>query len=554
MDASLLATLDGWSLLAGIGLFLLGMEQLERAVHAVAGDTFRHLLRRATGHPLLSIALGIVATGILQSSSILGLMVLAFVGAGLLPMRNAIGVILGSNIGSTFTGWIVAVIGFRLDLEAVALPLIGIGAIGVVFFAAETRRNAWGAILLAFGLLLLGMQYMIVAADGFARGFDPATLAGNHPAVFFLVGVVVTVIVRTSAATIMMALSAMSAGVLTLEQAAAIAIGADLGTTSTMAIAALKGVAAKKQVALFHVLFNTVTDLLAFFLLLPHVGTLTGWFGITDPLLALPAFHSTFNLVGALLFYPFVGVIGRFLETRFQGGEESVAIYLPRVPATEKEAAFTALENEVRGLFRRVLAVNLRALKIDVPLPPAEAPGGGIDALFTARSTYGEDYETAKRLEGEVMVFVRALQSQKLSPQESARLANLLISAREAVQAAKGVKDIREELVSFRHSSSAWLAAYASDYNRALQAIYTHFAELLLRRHHEVMVVDLLERIAAEEAVLHEHMKQRIYADDSRRGPLDHEFSTVLNVLHEMHGSTRALLRGTRGLLLNQVV
>lgn len=553
MDTSLFATLDGWALLAGIGLFLLGMEQLERAVHAVAGDTFRHLLRRATGHPLLSILLGIVATGILQSSSILGLMVLAFVGAGLLPMRNAIGVILGSNIGSTFTGWIVAVIGFRLNLEAVALPLIGLGAIGVVFFAQETRRNAWGAILLAFGLLLLGMQYMIVAADGFARGFDPATLAGSHLAVFFLVGVAVTVVVRTSAATIMMALSAMSAGVLTLEQAAAIAIGADLGTTSTMAIAALKGVAAKKQVALFHVLFNTVTDLLAFFLLLPHVATITGWFGITDPLLALPAFHSTFNLVGALLFYPFVGVIGRFLETRFQGGEESVAIYLPRVPASEKEAAFTALENEMRGLFRRVLAVNLRALKLDVPLPPAEAQGGGVDALFAARATYGEDYETAKRLEGEVLVFVRALQTQKLTVEESTRLANLLISAREAVQAAKGVKDIREELVSFRHSSNAWLSAYVNEYNQALRGIYGSFASMLLRRHHETMVIDLLERISNDEAALHERMKQRIYADDAQRGRLDHEFSTVLNVLHEVHGSTRALLRGSRALLLNQV-
>lgn len=552
MDTSLIATLDGWALLAGLGLFLLGMDQLERAVHAVAGDTFRRMLRRATGHPLLSILLGIVATGILQSSSILGLMVLAFVGAGLLPMRNAIGVILGSNIGSTFTGWIVAVIGFRLDLEAVALPLIGIGAIGVVFFAQETRRNAWGAILLAFGLLLLGMQYMIVAADGFARGFDPATLAGEHPAVFFLAGVIVTVIVRTSAATIMMALSAMSAGVLTLEQAAAIAIGADLGTTSTMAIAALKGVAAKKQVALFHVMFNTLSDLLAFFFLLPHVATITAWYGITDPLLALPAFHSTFNLLGAILFYPFVGRIGEFLETRFRGGEDSVATFLPRVPPTEKQAAFTALENEMRGLFRRVLAVNLRALKLEVPLPaPTEAsPDGG--APLPAHATYGEAYEDVKRLEGEVMAYVRQLQAQKLDDAESVRLGNLLIAAREAVQAAKGVKDIREELVGFRHSSDAWLAAYVSDYNAGLQALYGALAGVLLRPHHEGMITDVLDRATLDEAAMHQAMKQRIYADDQHRRAPDLELSTVLNVLHEVHGSTRGLLRGSRALLLNQ--
>lgn len=547
------ATLDAWPLLAGLGLFLLGMDQLERAVHAVAGDVFRRMLRAATGHPLRSILLGIVATGLLQSSSILGLMVLAFVGAGILPMRNALGVIMGSNIGSTFTGWIVGGIGFSLDLEALALPFIAFGALGAVFARAESRLNAWGSLALALGLLLLGMQYMVGAADAFARGFDPASLAGHHPAVFFLVGMVVTVIVRTSAATIMMALSAMSVGLLSFEQAAAIAIGADLGTTSTMAIAAVKGVSAKKQVALFHVLFNTVSNTLAFFLLLPHARTITGWYGITDPLLALPAFHTTFNVIGVLLFYPVVGRMGDFLDRRFRAAETGVATFLPRVPVAEKEAAFTALENEIRLLFRRVMALNLRALKIEVPALSAAEPAAPWEALLSPRPTYPEDYEQVKALEGEVLDYVRRLQAQRLDEAQSARLALLLVAAREGVQSAKYLKDMREDLVEFRHSPDAWLQGWVDAHLAFQRRFYGDLAEMLLKPHHEAMIRDIVERLQQDDRTQYELLKRQVYAAEARSGLGGATLPTVLNVVHEVHGSNRALLRAARAVLLDEM-
>lgn len=541
---------DFWLFAAGLGLFLLGMEWLERSVHALAGNSFRGMLRRATGHPLLSIGIGLFATGLLQSSSILGLMVLAFVGARILPMRNALGVILGSNVGSTLTGWLVAAVGFKLDLEAMALPFIAVGALGVVFAALETRAHAWASVALALGMLLLGMQHMISSAEVLAAGFDPAALAGHSPLLFFAAGALVTVVVRTSAATIMMALSAMNAGILDLPQAAAIAIGADLGTTSTMAIAALRGVAAKKQVALFHVLFNTVTDLVALLFLLPFVVPITTFYGITDPLFALVAFHTTFNVLGVLLFYPFIPRLGAFLEQRFVGDEGKVAQFLPRVPPNEKTAAFTALEQELRGLYARTLALNLRAMKLELPRSLSTS---ALDGLADGRRTFGEDYEAIKCLEGEVLEFVQRLQAQRLSDAESRRLSVLLIAAREAVQAAKATKDVRENLVDFRHSPNAWLQAYVGEYNAAVLDFYRMLADALMRPHHELMAADVLERLNVQELRLHEAMKQRVYAEDLRSGLTDLELSTVLNVLHEVHTANRALLRGSRGLLLDEL-
>ncbi|MFZ5755975.1 MAG: Na/Pi cotransporter family protein [Pseudomonadota bacterium] len=530
-----LPPLDGWQLLAGLGLFLYGMDRLEKSLHTLAGHSFNRLLRQVTGHPLLSVLFGMVATGILQSSSILGLMVLAFVGAGVLPMRNAIGVILGSNIGSTFTGWIVASIGFSVDVEALALPLVGIGAIAVLFTLAETRRHAWSGFLLACGLLLLGIGYMTSAASDVAEAVDPALLAGRHPLVFFAVGIVVTVLVRTSAATILMALSAMNAGLLTFEQAAAIAIGADLGTTSTMAMAALRGVAAKKQVALFHVLFNAVSNGIALLVLLPHARTITGWYGIDDPLLALPAFHTTINLLGVLLFMPFTARIGDWLEHRFRREAQALAIYLPRVPWNARDAAFTALEQEMRALYGRVLSLNRDALGLT-------GDAGG--------SAFGERYDAVKRLEGEILAYVRQIQAQPLSDDEARRLGALQSCAREAVQAAKGVKDVRLELAEFRRDGNRWLQEWLADYATALRRLYAEAEALSALPAGAGAVPACLDRFDALTASSHEALRRRLYEEVMSHGLDAVAVSTLLNVMHEIQDSLRALRDGCRSLLL----
>ncbi len=535
---NLIQSVDGWQLLAGLGLFLLGMNQLERAIHALAGSTFNAWLRRLTGHPLQSVLFGIVTTAILQSSSILGLMVLAFVGAGVLPMRNALGVILGSNIGSTFTGWIVATIGFSVDLESAALPLIGVGALAIVALAESTRRHAWGRTAWSLGLLLLGIGYMTSAATDFAHRVDASALAGAHPLVFFLAGVLLTLVVRTSAATILIALSALNAGVIDLPQAAAVAIGADLGTTSTMLIAAMTGVAAKKQVAMFHLLFNAITNVLALLFLLPHVKTIVGWYGISDPLLALPAFHSTFNLLGALLFYPFLGRIADGLSKRFNDAAKPLAVFLPSRLSDDHRAALTALEDEVRGLFRRVLSLNLAALN-----PDAGRLNGNHPAW----------YEAIKRLEGEIHAYGRKFQSLGLTDDEARRLDSLLQAAREAVQAAKDVKNVWLELDDFRRQANPALAALLVDFERNVRVIYTDITGLVDRPAGSPASAT---RIADSEAALRDAQQdcnQRMFRDEGHHGLSGSMPSALLNVFHEVYGSARALLRGCRSLLLDEL-
>ena len=188
--------LDLWQPLAGLGLFLYAMRVIEDALQTVSGPSFRRFLRRNTNNPLQGVLSGAVATAVLQSSSLVGLLMLALVGAGVIEMRNALSVIFGANLGTTATGWIVATIGFKLDLAALSLPMIGIGGLVTV---ADARRQA-GRIVLGIGLLLLGLDLMKNGLGGLAAAFDVDQLGGYSALQYLLFGVVFSALVQSSSA------------------------------------------------------------------------------------------------------------------------------------------------------------------------------------------------------------------------------------------------------------------------------------------------------------------------------------------------------------------
>src|SRR5690606_34016802 len=187
-------------LLAGIGIFLFGMYQLEEALKQLSGGTFRKLLRRFTENWFRSVVSGTVATAVLQSSTAVSLMVLAFAGAGVLGMESAIGVIIGSNLGTTLTSWIVATLGFKVKIELLALPFIGVGGLGLIFFGTSGRGANICKFLVGFGFLFMGLDYMKTSIDGMAQHYDLAALKHYPGIVFILIGFLLTAIIQSSSA------------------------------------------------------------------------------------------------------------------------------------------------------------------------------------------------------------------------------------------------------------------------------------------------------------------------------------------------------------------
>jgi len=182
----------------GLGIFLFGMSQLEKGIRRLSDARLRFWLRNSTKHSFGSITLGVVSTALLQSSSMVSLLVLAFASAGLLPLVNAIGVILGANLGTTMTGWIVATIGFKLDLEALSIPILGISSLVIVMMRKNSGLNSTAIVFLGIGLLLFGLSIMKASMDAIPERWDVSLFQGHHPAVYLLLGVIITFLIHLS--------------------------------------------------------------------------------------------------------------------------------------------------------------------------------------------------------------------------------------------------------------------------------------------------------------------------------------------------------------------
>lgn len=315
-------------LLGGLGLFLLGMGFMTDGLKLAAGPALERILAEWTRNRLRALLSGVLVTGLVQSSSAVTVATIGFVNAGLLTLGQSMWVIFGSNVGTTMTGWLVALVGFKLPIELFALPLIGVGML-LRLTGEGSRRGAIGMTVAGFGALFLGIDVLREAFGGLgsAVSFD-AWAAGGAGGVLsaVLVGIVLTTLMQSSSAAMAVVLTAVAGGVVPLSVAAAGVIGVNLGTTITAIIAALGATPNARRTAAAHVAFNLITALVAL-LCLPVLLALVAW--MTDVLeleptatTVLATFHTTFNVLGVLLMWPLSMRLERALSARFVTPDE----------------------------------------------------------------------------------------------------------------------------------------------------------------------------------------------------------------------------------------
>jgi phosphate:Na+ symporter len=304
-------------LAGGVGLFILGMIFMTDALKTLAGDTLRDMLSRFTGGRIRSIISGIGITAVMQSSHATLITTIGFVSAGLLTFEQSIGIVIGAHIGTTSTGWLVSLLGLKLNISMITLPMLGIGA--MLRLLGRERIANMGMVLAGFALIFLGIDTMQTGMKDVASTVDlsmytSVTLTGR----LFLIGVgiVMTVLMQSSSAAMTITLAAVNAGTLSFEQSAALVVGQNIGTTLTAAIAAVGASVPAKRTAMAHILFNAATAGAVFFFLpvLSHgIALLLSLFGTSDPTLLLPAFHTAFNVIGMFIALPFISIFSRFI-------------------------------------------------------------------------------------------------------------------------------------------------------------------------------------------------------------------------------------------------
>ena len=306
-----------FSLVGSLALFLFGMKTMSEGLEKFAGDRLRSILAAMTKNRVMGVLTGVLITALIQSSSATTVMVVSFVNAGLMTLAQSIGVIMGANIGTTVTAWIISAVGFKVNIAAFAIPLLAIGM--PLIFSCKGNRKSIGEFIFGFSFLFMGLSFLQEAATAMNIGDMVAGMLAHVPQdsfltiiLFVIVGALVTMIVQASAAT--MAITLMLFGMnipgFGFEQAAALAMGQNIGTTITAFMASLTANTQARRAALAHMFFN-VFGVVAFLIVFYPACNAVSWFvdsvmGGGNDLFKLSAFHTAFNIINTLLLIGFV--------------------------------------------------------------------------------------------------------------------------------------------------------------------------------------------------------------------------------------------------------
>lgn len=536
-----------WQLFAGIGLFLFGMQLLENAIRHLAGRSFKIFLKNQTQNPVKAILAGLIVTAVLQSSSIVNLLVLAFVGARILTMQNALAVLLGSNLGSTVYNWIVVYLGFKFDIQSFAFPIMALAAIGLIFFQENKKIMHWTRLAFGMSLLFLGLANIKAGVETMVLQADLSVINSYGNLVFVLAGFVITAIVQSSSTLVVIALSALNAHAIGLEAAACLVIGSESGTAIKTLLVSIGTVADKKRVALGNLILNVVSSTVAFLMLGWLIYLITEVLEVHDPLIALVCFQSTINLSGIIIFYPILKPFGKWLGARFSDTNDKISFHLNKLLLNDPVEALKAIEKEGIRLIQNIIILNKKALEIDITSDYKQL-SKQIPILHSNEKSYTEHYELVKHLNGELIDFCLDLRNRELNESEMEQTGSLIHMLRQTMNAAKSIKDIRHNIKEYRDSADDTFHGFYKRIKTNEEPFYSELSAMVSTE----KKIDLkpIELLLSESKKMHDAIIQEAFARSSKNPLNEVEMATFMNVYEGIRLSHNSLVESLREICL----
>ena len=500
---------------AGVAIFLFGMLFLEEGFRSFTGGLLERLLQKTTDKTWKSLTFGIVSTTIMQSSSLVSVITISFISAGLVTLVGGIGIIFGANIGTTTGAWLVAAFGLKVKISAYAMPMLVFGI--VLSFQKSKYLKGAGSVLAGLGFLFLGIHYMKEGFEAFKDSFDLASLAvGGYPGLFLFAGIgaAATVVMQSSHATLVLILTALAAGQITYENGLALAIGANIGTTITAIIGALSANVQGKRLAGAHLIFNVVTGVIAIAFIAQFVWAvdiISAEVGIANDnyTMKLAVFHTLFNITGVIVMVPLIGRLAEklchFLPDKTRGTVEP--LYLSDAAIEFPETVLSSVKKEVWHLFDSAFELMAHGMNLHrsqilesedleaVIAADREIIDFDIDELYESK---------VKVLHSSIIDFISRAQSNipSVFSEELYRLRN---ASTEIVECVKHIKHLRKNTTKYMVSDNAYIR---HEYNVLRLKIAEILKKIYLYREEEenpLAVLDLdeskAERANAQELV-----------------------------------------------------
>lgn len=469
---------DILTLLGALGLFLYGMKVMSDALLELAGDRMRSILSTTTSNRYFAVLTGFTITAVIQSSSATTLMVISFTNAGLLTLREAIGVIMGANIGTTVTAWLISIFGFKVSISAMALPLVGLGFLLTLF--KKKHYQHWGYFIIGFAVLFIGLQFLKESVPDIRNNPDILAFLSGYTSMgflsillFLLIGTLLTMVVQSSSAAMALTLLMTYEGWIPFDMAAAMVLGQNVGTTITAYLASLIANFQAKRAARAHLIFNLLGVAWTLVLFYPFLRLMefvvlrtegsSPFVEAAAVPVALSLFHTFFNILNTALLIGFVDPIARIVERVVpevleKEVEIDQPVYLSKSSLEFSQTGIKALFDESLRLLQNAaykaiahgLSVHREDLQSDTGLKELvksrEAIPVDIDELYATRikSIYSQILEYATRLQSEF-----ALEEDKIET-----IRNILIADRMLVHVVKDMQPLHDNIVLFMKSGN----------------------------------------------------------------------------------------------------
>ena len=433
------------NLAGSLGLFLYGMTLMSESLQKIAGDRLRRILSSITSNPLKGVLTGLAITSIIQSSSATTVMVVSFVNAGLLTLAQAIGVIMGANIGTTVTAWIVSLVGFKADIAILAIPLVAVGFI--MFMSKKQRRKHSGEMLIGFALLFLGLTFLKDSVPDLSSSPETLEFLQNFTGhgfwsvlIFVGIGSLLTMVLQSSSATMALTLVMVNFGWIPFEIAAAMVLGENIGTTITANIAAAVGNVSAKRAALAHTFFNVIGVIWAVAFFRPFlrlVGAIITGLGGADPFIpiaqaadpvasgnamiySVSLLHTLFNVINMSLLIWFVPVLVKMVIFVIKSPKEEEKFRLKFIQAGLFSTAELSLDQakleiiHFGNIITRQYAIIRNALDVK--------DNDEFDTFFKKISYYEE---VTDRIEFEIAEYLNQIGDEGLSAESGNRIQSM---------------------------------------------------------------------------------------------------------------------------------
>ncbi len=458
---------------AGVAIFLFGMLFLEDGFKAFTGGLLERLLRKTTDSTWKALSFGVVSTTVMQSSSLVSVITISFLSAGLIGLAAGIGIIFGANLGTTTGAWLIAGLGMKVKISAYAMPMLAFGI--VLVFQKSKNLKGIGYIFAGLGFLFLGIHHMKEGFEAFRHTIDLTAFAvAGYPGIFLftLIGIFATVVMQSSHATLVIIITALAAQQITYENALALAIGANVGTTITAIIGSMSANVQGKRLAGAHLIFNMATGFIAI-LFIYQIAEAVDWIsnnvGIAedDYTLKLAVFHSIFNTLGILVMLPLISTLVNFLMRTMPEKELPVAApkYLNDASIELPDTAIEAVRMETLHLYDNAFTIITHGLSLHRHDILSDEDMDKV--ISTSRSINPIDidaeYETSvKGLYSEIVNFISRAQT-SMEADQANELFTLRAAGRDIVEAIKDTKHMQKNMSQYIASDNEFIRA---EYNK----------------------------------------------------------------------------------------